>query len=54
MDRKEGLGVKFWGVGGREVHVPIASFWLGGTVGRSERRVVEGSMGCLWMYCGCF
>ena len=46
IERKEGLGVKFCGVGGRDVHAPIASFWLGGTVGRSVRRDVEGSIGC--------
>jgi hypothetical protein len=43
--------VKFWGVGGREVQAPIASFWFGGSVGRRVRRDVEGSMGCLWTYC---
>jgi hypothetical protein len=50
MERKELFGVKFWGVGGREVQAPMASFWLGGSVGRRVRRDVEGSMGCLWMY----
>jgi hypothetical protein len=45
MWRKEELGVKFWGVGGRDVQVPMASFWFGGVVGRSVRRDVEGSMG---------
>jgi hypothetical protein len=52
MERKEEFGVKFWGVGGREVQVPIASFWFGGSVGRRVRRDVAGSMGCLWTYCG--
>jgi hypothetical protein len=47
IDRKEALGVKFWGVGGREVHAPMASFWFGGVVGRRVRREVAGSMGCL-------
>lgn len=51
MRRKEGLGVKFWGVGGREVQVPIASFWFGGSVARSVRRFVDGSIGCLCTYC---
>jgi hypothetical protein len=51
MERKEEFGVKFWGVGGREVQAPIASFWFGGSVGRRVRREVEGSMGCLWTYC---
>jgi len=42
--------VKFWGVGGMEVHAPMASFWFGGTVGRRVRRDVAGSIGCLWTY----
>jgi hypothetical protein len=45
------FGVKFWGVGGKEVHAPIASLVFGGSVGRRERRDVSGSMGCLWTYC---
>jgi hypothetical protein len=51
MERKEEFGVKFWGVGGREVQAPIASFWFGGSVGRRVRRDVAGSMGCLCTYC---
>lgn len=43
--------VKFWGVGGREVQVPMARRWFEGEVGRRERREREGSMGCLWTYC---
>jgi hypothetical protein len=42
--------VKFWGVGGNEVHAPIASLVFGGSVGSRERRDVSGSMGCLWTY----
>jgi hypothetical protein len=48
MCRKFGFGVKVWGVGGREVQVPMASFWFGGEVGRSVRRDVAGSMGWGW------
>jgi hypothetical protein len=51
MRRKSGFGVKFRGVGGREVQVPIASFWLGGVVGRRDRRVEDGEVGCVCAYC---
>jgi hypothetical protein len=47
IGRKSGFGVKFWGVGGRAVQVPIASFWLGGTVGSKVRIDDAGSIGCL-------
>jgi len=47
IGRKSGLGVKFWGVGGRSVQVPMASLWLGGVVGRRARIDVPGSIGCL-------
>lgn len=50
IERKELLGVKFWGLGGREVHAPMASFWFGGSVGSRESKDVSGSMGCLWTY----
>lgn len=48
-----GLEVKFWGVAGREVVVPMASWGVGGVVGSSERRVLVGSKGSLWTNCGC-
>jgi hypothetical protein len=53
MGRNDGFGVKFCGVGGRAVHAPIASFWFGGSVERSERSDDLGSIGCLCIYCTC-
>jgi hypothetical protein len=43
--RNCGLDVKFCGVGGNEVTVPIASCGVGGVVGSSDRRDLVGSMG---------
>lgn len=48
-----GLEVKFWGVAGREVVVPMASWAVGGVVGRSERSDLLGSIGSLWTNCEC-
>lgn len=50
MGRKDGFGVKFWGVTGRESQVPIASWGVGGFVGRRESRDLWGSRGCLCTY----
>jgi len=43
MGRNEGFWVKFWGVGGRAVHVPRASWGVGGLEGRRVRRRLDGS-----------
>lgn len=43
-----GFDVKFWGVTGVEVAVPMASCGVGGVVGRRERRDFVGSKGSLW------
>lgn len=37
MERKWGLVVKDWGVGGRAVVVPMERVGVGGVVGRRER-----------------
>lgn len=42
-----GFDVKFWGVTGRELAVPMASCGVGGVVGRRERRDLVGSKGSL-------
>lgn len=44
------MGVKDRGVTGREVQVPIASWGVGGVVGRRERRVLVWSRGWVWTY----
>jgi hypothetical protein len=48
-ERKEGFVVKLSGVGGRVVVVPRARVGLAGSVGRRERRWVEG-LEEGWMY----
>jgi hypothetical protein len=48
-----GLDVKFCGVTGREEAVPIASWGVGGFVGRSERSDFVGSKGSLCTNCVC-
>jgi hypothetical protein len=48
MGRNSGFAWKLCGVTGSEVVVPIASWGVGGSVERSERRDLEGSIGSLW------
>lgn len=46
--RKEGLEVKLLGVTGKAVVVPMASWGVAGSVGRSDNKDLLGSKGCLW------